>query len=95
MTANNQATEDLKEQMELKRLYANCDQVIHHSKAFYQRYVDDKHITAIERERPTLRWLCAFISGSGVCISASEAEPNVVGVSRGGSSPPPPHSARK
>ncbi|XP_029006581.1 limbin-like isoform X2 [Betta splendens] len=26
MTANNQATEDLKEQMELKRLYANCDQ---------------------------------------------------------------------
>ncbi|XP_028262741.1 limbin-like isoform X2 [Parambassis ranga] len=26
MTANNQATEDLKEQMELRRLYANCDQ---------------------------------------------------------------------
>ncbi|KAM7422181.1 hypothetical protein PAMA_010313 [Pampus argenteus] len=26
MTANSQATEDLKEQMELKRLYANCDQ---------------------------------------------------------------------
>ncbi|XP_070759027.1 limbin-like [Enoplosus armatus] len=26
MTANNQATEDLKEQMALKRLYANCDQ---------------------------------------------------------------------
>jgi len=27
MTANNQAKEDLKEQMELKRLYENCDQV--------------------------------------------------------------------
>lgn len=27
MTANNQATEDLKDQMELRRLYANCDQV--------------------------------------------------------------------
>lgn len=27
MTSNNQAMEDLKEQMGLKRLYANCDQV--------------------------------------------------------------------
>lgn len=27
MTASNQAIEDLREQMGLKRLYANCDQV--------------------------------------------------------------------
>lgn len=27
MTAKSQSMEDLKEQMELKRLYANCDQV--------------------------------------------------------------------
>lgn len=47
MTANNQATQDLKEQMELKRLYANCDQVILHSKVFYQKYVEYKHSTGI------------------------------------------------
>lgn len=38
MTANNQAMEDLKEQMELKRLYASCDQVIFYSEVLYQKY---------------------------------------------------------
>lgn len=31
--ARSQAVEDLREQLELKRLYANCDQVIYHSEA--------------------------------------------------------------
>ena len=35
-TANYQAMEDLKEQMELKRLYGNCDQVGFYSRLFFQ-----------------------------------------------------------
>ncbi|XP_029287933.1 LOW QUALITY PROTEIN: limbin-like [Cottoperca gobio] len=42
MTGNNQSMEDLKEQMELRRLYANCDQDLE----FASRLVKQSHVSA-------------------------------------------------
>lgn len=98
MTASNQAMEDLKEQMGLKRLCATCDQVWINQDFFC--YFKHTCISGMEKYRDThsesrekLSLWSALVSGCGICISAGEAESGVCRGSPGGSASPPPHPA--
>lgn len=67
MIANDQAMEDLKEQMELKRLYVNCDQVWLHSRVFFHYYLGYKHINGMEKCRHILTSVCMPVEAEEIC----------------------------
>lgn len=99
MTAKSQSMEDLKEQMELKRLYANCDQVS--GFFFHDKCLDNmcnksnQNFVPVSSDKMWANEYSAllFVTGSGLCISAGQAVSCVYRGSPGGPTSPSPNPA--
>lgn len=101
MTAKSQSMEDLKEQMELKRLYANCDQVSVFVLFFHDKCLDNmcnknnQNFVSVSSNKMCANQYSAllFVTGSGLCISAGQAVSCVYRGSPGGPTSPSPNPA--